>query len=46
MLSKSRIDVSLTAAILTSRFADHQPYRRQCKQFSRHGIDLAPNTLV
>lgn len=46
VLPKSRIDVSLIATILTGRFADHQPYHRQCKQFSRHGIDLAPNTLV
>jgi transposase len=46
VLPKSRIDVSLIAAILTGRFADHQPYHRQCKQFARHGINLAPNTLV
>ena len=46
VLSKSRIDVSLIAAILTGRFADHQPYHRQCQQLARHGIDLAPNTLV
>src|SRR5690625_213177 len=46
VLPKSRIDVSLIATILTGRFADHQPYHRQCEQFRRHGIDLAPNTQV
>lgn len=46
VLPKSRIDVSLIAAILTGRFADHQPYHRQSGQLARHGIDLAPNTLV
>jgi transposase len=46
VLPKSRIDVSLIATILTGRFADHQPYHRQCGQLARHGIDLAPNTLV
>lgn len=46
VLPKSRIDVSLIATILTGRFADHQPYHRQCEQLRRHGIDLAPNTMV
>ncbi len=46
VLPKSRIDVSLIATILTERFADHQPYHRQCEQFRRHGVDLAPNTQV
>lgn len=40
------IDVSVIANILTSRFADHQPYHRQSQQFERQGISLAGNTLV
>lgn len=46
VLSKSRIDVSVIANILTGRFADHQPYHRQSGQLARQGIELAPNTLV
>ncbi len=45
VLPKSRIDVSVIANVLTSRFADHQPYHRQCAQLRRHGVELAPNTL-
>lgn len=45
VLPKSRIDASVIAHVLTARFADHQPYHRQCKQFARHGLELSPNTL-
>lgn len=45
VLPKSRIDVSVIANVLTSRFADHQPYHRQCAQLQRHGIELRPTTL-
>ena len=46
MLPKSRIDVSVIAHLLTSRFADHQPYHRQSGQLKRHGVTLASNTMV
>ena len=46
VLPRSRIDVSVIANILTSRFADHQPYHRQSQQFDRQGVSLAGNTLV
>ena len=46
VLPKGRIDVSVIANLLTGRFADHQPYHRQCGQFARQGISFAPNTLV
>lgn len=45
VMPRSRIDVSTVASILTSRFADHQPYYRQSKQLERHGVTLAVNTL-
>jgi transposase len=45
VLPKSRIDASVIAHVLTARFADHQPYHRQCKQFARHGLEFSPNTL-
>jgi transposase len=46
VLPKSRIDVSVIANLLTSRFADHQPYHRQSGQLKRHGVTLASNTMV
>ena len=45
VLPKSRIDASVIAHVLTARFADHQPYHRQCKQLARYGLELSPNTL-
>lgn len=45
VLPKSRIDASVIANVLTSRFADHQPYHRQCAQLRRHGLEFGANTL-
>ena len=44
VMPRSRIDVSVVASILSSRFADHQPYHRQSKQLERHGVSLPVNT--
>lgn len=45
VLPRSRIDASVIANVLTSRFADHQPYHRQCAQLRRHGVEFGANTL-
>jgi transposase len=45
VLPKSRIDASVIAHVLTARFADHQPYHRQCAQLRRHGLEFGANTL-
>jgi transposase len=46
VLARSRIDTGVIAQLLCARFADHQPYHRQQGQLARHGVDLAPNTMV
>jgi len=46
VMSKSRIDTSVIANLLTGRFADHLPYYRQSGQLKRLGVELAPNTMV
>ncbi len=45
VLSKSRIDVSIIADVLTARFADHQPYYRISKQLERVGVSLSESTM-
>jgi len=45
VLPRSRIDASVIANVLTARFADHQPYHRQCAQLLRHGLEFSANTL-
>lgn len=46
VMSKSRIDTTVVATLITGRFADHQPYHRQQGQLARLGVDLAANTMV
>ena len=46
VMPKSRIDVSIVANLLTSRFADHQPYYRQSRQYQRHEVRIAESTMV
>ena len=46
VMPKSRIDASVVGSLLCARFADHQPYHRQSGQLARHGVNLAPNTMV
>lgn len=46
VMTKSRIDTSVVANLITGRFADHQPYNRQQGQLARLGVDLAANTMV
>lgn len=46
VMPRSRVDASLIASVLTQRFADHQPYYRQCEQLKRLGLELTPNTLM
>lgn len=45
VMPRSRIDASVVASVLCSRFADHQPYNRQSQQLARHGVELAPGTI-
>lgn len=45
IMPRSRIDASVVGSILCARFADHQPYNRQCGQLERHGVHLARNTV-
>jgi transposase len=46
VMPKSRIDVSVVANLLTSRFADHQPYYRLNGQYQRHEVSIAESTMV
>jgi transposase len=46
VMPRSRVDASLIASVLVQRFADHQPYYRQCEQLKRLGLEMTPNTLM
>lgn len=46
VMPRSRVDASLIASVLVQRFADHQPYYRQCEQLGRLGLEMTPNTLM
>lgn len=46
VMPKSRIDVSVVANLITSRFADHQPYYRLSRQYKRYEVSIAESTMV
>jgi len=46
VMPKSRIDVSVVANLLTSRFADHQPYYRLSRQYQRYEVSIAESTMT
>jgi len=46
VMPRNRVDASVLGSLLCHRFADHQPYYRQCQQLERHGVRLARNTMT
>jgi transposase len=44
-IAKSTAGASLLAQVIVGKFADHLPLHRQAKMFSRHGVEIADQTL-
>jgi transposase len=44
-IAKSTAGASLLAQVIVGKFADHLPLHRQAKIFSRHGVEIADQTL-
>lgn len=45
VLPKTRVDASVAAWVLSSRFADHLPFHRQQGILRRHGVEISRTTM-
>ncbi len=45
VLPNARVDASIVASVLCSRFADHQPFYRQQEILRRHGVEISRTAM-
>ena len=45
ILPNARVDASVVASVLSSRFADHQPFYRQQEILRRHGVEISRSAM-